>query len=80
MLRKLFLPLLLLYLSVWANDAFFEGASALDKGDIQSAITLFKQAASEGHDIALYACVLHEKGEGVKQDFISKNLVFKSCR
>ena len=66
MLRKLFLSsfAFTLSFSVWANDAFFEGASALDKGDTQSAITLFKQAASEGHDIAPYTLgVLYEKGE-----------------
>jgi TPR repeat protein len=56
--------------SVWANDAFFQGAEALNKGDVKSAISLFKKAYSEGHSIAPYTIgVLYEKGEGVKQDF-----------
>ena len=82
MLRKLFLSsfAFTLCFSVWANDAFFEGASALDKGDIQSAITLFKQAASEGHDIAPYTLgVLYEKGEGVKQDFYQAKIWYSKA-
>ena len=72
MLRKLFLSsfAITLSFSVCANDAFFKGVSALEESDTKSAITHFKQAASEGHDIAPYTLgVLYEKGEGVKQDF-----------
>ena len=72
MFKKLLLSTFTMALSfsVWANDAFFQGAEVLDKGDVKTAISLFEKAYSEGHSIAPYTIgVLYEKGEGVKQDF-----------
>lgn len=71
MFKKLLLSTFTMALSfsVWANDAFFQGAEALDKGDVKSAISFFEQATREGHDVAPYTLgTLYEKGEVVMLD------------
>jgi len=68
MMKQIFAVLILMMsATVWAGD-FEDGMAAYDKGDYESALSLFHTAAAKGStDAQIMLGVMYENGRGVPQ-------------